>query len=102
MHSERISTDTDPLNCLNVQVLFSPHLANVAKFFLATPATSVPSERVFSAAGFTVRKQRSSLASENVDRLIFFSETKLQTTDVKSRPLPVIKRLGSCFANRII
>ncbi|MEW8546527.1 MAG: hAT transposon family protein [Candidatus Thiodiazotropha sp.] len=72
--SERISADTDPLKWWNVQAMFFPHLANVAKIFLATPATSVPSERVFSAAGYTVNKQRSSLASENVDRLIFLNK----------------------------
>ena len=48
-----------------------PKVALVAKRFLCAPATSVPSERVFSAAGNIVNKKRCSLLPENVNTLIF-------------------------------
>ncbi len=48
-----------------------PLLTKVAVYFLMIPATSVPSERVFSVAGQIVNKKRSSLAPDNVNRLIF-------------------------------
>ena len=49
-----------------------PLLAKLAKVYLGIPATSVPSERVFSAAEDIVTAQRSALNAENVDKLIFF------------------------------
>ena len=51
-----------------------PLLSKVAEAFLSIPATSVPSERVFSTAGDIVSAQRSSLLPENVDSLIFLKK----------------------------
>lgn len=48
-----------------------PLLANVAKYYLCIPGTSVPAERVFSTAGDIVNAQRSTLTSEHVDQLVF-------------------------------
>jgi len=49
-------------------------LARLALKYLCIPATSVPSERVFSTAGDIVTSQRSALKPEHVDRLIFLKK----------------------------
>ena len=54
--------------------LFYPHLAKLAKRVLAIPASSVPSERIFSLAGNIVNKKRSQLSNDNVDMLIFLKK----------------------------
>ena len=48
-----------------------PKIAAVARQFLSIPATSVLSERQFSAAGRLTTKIRSRLDPERVDTLIF-------------------------------
>ena len=41
-----------------------------------TPATSVPAERIFSLAGFVVRKKRTKLLPKHVNQQIFLAKTK--------------------------
>jgi hypothetical protein len=41
-------------------------MIEIARDFLVIPATSAPSERVFSLAGNLISKKRTSIASENV------------------------------------
>ncbi|KAK9528502.1 hypothetical protein VZT92_012656 [Zoarces viviparus] len=51
-----------------------PHIAMMARRYLAVPGTLVPSERVFSTAGDIVTAKRSTLSPENVDILIFLKK----------------------------
>ena len=51
-----------------------PNVAKIAKQYLCVPASSVPSERVFSLCGCIVNKKRASLAPENVDMLVFLNK----------------------------
>jgi hypothetical protein len=61
-----------------------PLLAKLALKLLAIPATSAPSERVFSTAGLTIAKDRARLDPANAGELIFLHDV-----------LPAIKRYES-------
>ena len=65
-----------PLKWWHSKSLYFPALANFAKKYLCIPATSTPSERVFSLAGNIVTKNRCQLLPQNVDRLVFLSSNK--------------------------
>jgi hypothetical protein len=54
----------------------SPNVWKLASKLLAIPATSVPPERVFSAAANVVNKKRCRLKSETVDVLMFLRGNK--------------------------
>jgi zinc finger BED domain-containing protein 1 (E3 SUMO-protein ligase ZBED1) len=62
---------TNPLHWCALNHKPFPHLSVLAKQFLCIPATSAPSERVFSAAGLTIAKTRASLHPDNASDLIF-------------------------------
>ncbi|ELT95740.1 hypothetical protein CAPTEDRAFT_140410 [Capitella teleta] len=53
-----------------------PRIALLAKKYLAIPATSAPSERVFSTAGNIVTPKRSRLNPEKVNMLVFLAHNK--------------------------
>jgi len=52
-------------------------LSKLARVVLAIPATSAPSERIFSVVGLTVNASRSSLAPSSMDKVIFVHENAL-------------------------
>lgn len=64
----------NPLNWWRDNANRYPNLSKLSKKYLNIPATSVPSERVFSTAGDIITAERSRLSSENASILIFLSE----------------------------
>ena len=61
----------NPLNWWELSETRYPKLAILAKRYLCIPATSIPSERVFSVAGQTVSKLRASLDKDTVNEILF-------------------------------
>ena len=68
---EALPMNTDPLHWwwLNGKNMF-PILFEAAMKFLIIPATSVPSERVFSSSGAILTKKRTKLDPRNVNILV--------------------------------
>jgi hypothetical protein len=52
-------------------------LSKLARKYMAIPASSVPSEPIFSLAGNIVNKKRTMLSPENVNLLIFLNKKQL-------------------------
>ena len=48
-----------------------PNLSRVARSILCIPASSAPSERDFSTAGFVIQERRTQLDPETVDDILF-------------------------------
>ena len=53
-----------------------PSLYLTYRATLSIPATSIPSERIFSLAGFILCKRRSQILSTNVNRFIFLNRNR--------------------------
>ena len=64
----------NPLEWWRLKQQQYPLLAKVALRLLAIPATSAPSERVFSIAGITIAKERSRLNPANAGDLVFIHD----------------------------
>lgn len=72
--AEPTISETDcPLQWWSTHAGTHPQLSALARKYLASPATSVPCERLFSLAGNIVQKKRAALSSENVNRLVCLS-----------------------------
>ncbi|KAK3907296.1 E3 SUMO-protein ligase ZBED1 [Frankliniella fusca] len=67
----REGRDTDPVRYWRRAAAQFPNLAAVARRHLATPATSVPSERLFSTAGYIASERRSRLKPSLLQALLF-------------------------------
>ena len=65
---------TNPIDWWRQNEFRFPQLAEVARSVLCVPATSTPSERLFSTAGLTVTKLRNCLKPDNVDALVFLNK----------------------------
>lgn len=69
-----IPMTSDPLVWWRDNQWHYPLLSNLARRRLCIPATSVPSERVFSTAGDIITAQRAALSPDNLDMLIFLKK----------------------------
>ena len=73
-----------------------PYLFQAVKALLATPATSVPSERIFSEAGYIARARRSRILPKNLNKFIFIKKNmkyvpKLSKQDLSQEMAGVIE-----------
>ena len=75
---DKISYHTDPLEWWHLNESLYPTVSKLAKRFLCIPATSAPSERVFSTGGNIVTAKRSCLHPSHVETLIFVSQNARQ------------------------
>ena len=66
-----------PLQWWNRNQLIYPNLQNIARKYLSLPATTVPSERLFSNASDVCTSHRTSLLPENAELLIFLKSNKM-------------------------
>ena len=67
---EKISPKADPLVYWKNRSITSPNLAEMAKIYLAIPATSAPSERAFSQGRLIVDHTRARLTAEHLTALM--------------------------------
>ena len=58
-----------------------PYLFKAVKSMLCTPGTSVPSERIFSEAGYISHAKRSKILPVNLDKYLFIKRNKLYLPD---------------------
>jgi hypothetical protein len=68
----------DPRMWWNVNRQRFRNVARVARVYLAIPATSVASERLFSKAGLTVGTRRGNLSPEHVEHVVFLNQNLRQ------------------------
>ena len=69
--------DTNPLKWWSERSHLFPFLSQLVRKYFAVVATSVPSERLFSSAGNLITDKRNRLLPENVDKLLFLHENKV-------------------------
>lgn len=74
MAASGITVDGDPLTWWKCNECKYPHIAKMARCYLAVPGSSVPSKRVFLTAGDIVTATRSTLSPDNVDILVFLKK----------------------------
>jgi hypothetical protein len=66
---------SNPLDWWRVNKQTYPHLSKLALKYLSIPATSAPSERVFSTAGLTIAKDRARLDATRANEIVFLHDS---------------------------
>jgi hypothetical protein len=66
---------SNPLDWWRVHQSDFLYLAKLSIMYLAIPATSAPSERVFSTAGLTISKERARFESSRANELVFLHDS---------------------------
>ncbi|XP_065138382.2 E3 SUMO-protein ligase ZBED1-like [Paramisgurnus dabryanus] len=74
LQTTEVDSDTDPLDWWRCHQTNFPRIAKLAQQYLCIPATSAPSERVFSTGGNIVTCHRAALKPDAVDRLVFLAK----------------------------
>lgn len=74
MLSPTIDSEANPLAWWQKNKSSFPHLSKLARKYLCIPATSSPSERLFSTSGNIVSCQRASLKPQKVNMLVFLAK----------------------------
>ncbi|KAE8575740.1 hypothetical protein XENTR_v10003928 [Xenopus tropicalis] len=74
LQTTEVESDADPLKWWRCYQANFPRVAKLAQQYLCIPATSAPSERVFSTGGNIVTCHRAALKPETVDRLVFLAQ----------------------------
>ncbi|XP_078495159.1 LOW QUALITY PROTEIN: E3 SUMO-protein ligase ZBED1-like [Ciona intestinalis] len=67
-------SDSDPLQWWKLNAARLPIMSLMARSYFCIPATSVPSESVFSSGGHIVNAKRASLTPANVNMLVFLNK----------------------------
>lgn len=65
---------SNPVEWWKINAERYPCISQLAKYCLSVPASSVPSERIFSTAGQLVSARRNKLLPDNIDRLLFLNK----------------------------
>ena len=76
-----IPRQADPLKYWEAMKHSFPNIYSVARKYLSVPATSVPSERLFSKAGIIDSDKRSRLDPERLNKLVFLSSIREEDWD---------------------
>ena len=74
LQEEALDSHADPLVWWRDNSVRFPLLSKVARKYMTICATSIPSERVFSAAGNVVTSFRASLKPDKVNMLVFLAK----------------------------
>jgi hypothetical protein len=69
-----VARSEDPLAYWRNHQNVYPHLFNLAKKNLCSPASSVPCERVFSKSGEVVSKKRNRLSPKTVEKIMYLNK----------------------------
>ncbi len=75
MRDEATGKFNCPLKWWNVHKSDFQYISQLALKYLSIPATSAPSERVFSAAGLTITKDRARLDPDRANELVFLHDS---------------------------